>query len=322
MPPVLAAPTDDAPEDEPADAPQDTPAAPTDATDPEARTAPLPSRRYGPRFTKAQRQALAAAFDARATADENAYQDKAQALFALEAADVAEIFADATRGAPLPHRRASFFDRVDEALKEYYGPDGKARGMWTRGFTPDITLTITRAAAELAAELGAAFDVSNPRVVDAVARRVSKLTGNVADTTVQQLRVLIAAGRTAGQGPEEIAKVIMQAVYDPAITEQRALLIARTETVGALNEGEWLAGQEAGMQAKAWLDVQDGKVRETHTANANAGWIPMDAAFPDGLQYPHDPSGSAADVIQCRCSLLFSDLEPGAANADQPMGDA
>jgi HK97 family phage portal protein len=301
LPPAAGAPVapDGAPEP---------PAAPP--ADEAQRTAPAPLSR---RLSASQRQALAQAFDARAQAEEAAYRDRAQALFALEWVDVRAILdAGATK------RNDAFYDRVLEALETYFRT--VALEKWARGFTADITQTLTSAGAQIAAELGIAFDLANPRVIAAVQRRVNKLTGAVADTTKDQLRVLIAAGREAGQGAAEVTRVIQQAVYDPDITAQRAELIARTETVGALNEGEYLAASEGGMRAKAWLTIGDGKERETHMANGQTGWIALDAAFPDGLQYPGDPAGGAADVIQCRCSMLYSPYEPGDAENDQPLG--
>jgi len=37
------------------------------------------------------------------------------------------------------------------------------------------------------------------------------------------------------------------------------------------------------------------------------GRIAIDQPFTNGLMYPLDPSGSAAEVINCRCVLAYSD---------------
>jgi HK97 family phage portal protein len=283
--------------------------------------------RGGATLTKAQRETLWRAADAKARALEPAFRDRAQALFAIELATVTQIVMDAddTRaaGAPLTRKSPSFYERVARAVASYYSPKGTAQDAWERGFTPDISLAIGEAGSAFATDIGVSFDLQNPRVIEAVRMRVNKLTGSVAQTTLKQLQVLIAAGREAGQDADQIARAIQAGVLDPAITAQRAQLIAETETMGALNEGEWLAAIDSGvMQSKGWLSQADGNVRETHVGCEDEGWIAIDAPFTNGLQYPHDPDGAAEEVIRCRCSLLFSDLPPDEAQLEQPHGES
>jgi HK97 family phage portal protein len=283
--------------------------------------------RGGATLTQTQRATLWRAADARATALEPAYRDKAATLFVMESLAVAGMVDDAAGESRALATRADeptepgFYTRLLAALAAYYGLAGAARAAWERAFLPEISLTMLNAASEMAAELGVSFDLANPRVTEAVRGRVTKLSGNVADTTLRQLRAIIAAGREAGQSPVQVAQAIRAGVFDPAITARRAGVIARTETMGALNEGEWLAAVESGvMQSKAWLRQPDSKVRDTHVACAEQGWVAMTAPFSNGLQYPHDPTGSAEEVVECRCALAFSDLPPAEAQTDTPMG--
>lgn len=285
--------------------------------------------RGGLTLTNAVREALWRAADARATALEPAYRDKAATLFVLESLAVAGMLdAAADEGdTRAMQQRADepgtpgFYERLLAALAAYYGLAGVARASWERAFLPEISLTMLTAASEMAAELGVSFDLANPRVTAAVRGRVNKLSGNVAETTLKQLRAIIAAGREAGQSPVQVAQAIRAGVFDPAITERRAGVIARTETMGALNEGEWLSAVESGvMQSKAWLRQPDSKVRDTHVDCAAQGWIAIDAAYSNGLQYPHDPNGEASEVVECRCAQAFSDLPPTEAQLDTPMG--
>ncbi|MFR9675813.1 phage minor head protein [Streptomyces sp. TR02-1] len=101
-----------------------------------------------------------------------------------------------------------------------------------------------------------------------------------------------------------------------------AMRIARTESVGAHNGGAYAGAQawsqESGVeQYKQWLATHvrgpggapggfDDRVRPTHR-HADGQLVPMDEPFSVGgfsLDYPGDPSGPAAEVIQCRCALL------------------
>jgi hypothetical protein len=60
-------------------------------------------------------------------------------------------------------------------------------------------------------------------------------------------------------------------------------------------------------RSKEWLAFEDDKTRETHTACMAQGRIPFDERFSNGLDYPLDPAGSAAEVINCRCVLAYYD---------------
>lgn len=278
-------------------------------------------------LTPSQRATLWRALDARARALEPAFRDRAQALFAIELATVTQIVMDAddTRasGAVQTRKTLSFYDRVARAVASYYAPKAEAQDAWRRGFTPDIALALNDAGTSFAADIGVSFDLANKRVTDAVQGRVNKLSGNVADTTLRQLRVIIAAGREAGQDAEQIARAIRAGVLDPAITATRAQLIAETEVMGALNEGEWLAANQSGvMQSIGWLEQADDRVRASHTAAGQEGWIALGSTFGNGLRYPHDPNGEASETIRCRCGAIYSDLEPSDAQTDQPMGIA
>jgi HK97 family phage portal protein len=276
-------------------------------------------------LTPSQRATLWRAKDAQARTLEPAFRDRAQALFAIESATVTQLVMDSddTRaaGAIETRKTQSFYDRIARAIASYYGPKGEAQDAWRRGFTPDIALAVNDAGSALAADIGVSFDLRNPHVTEAVRDRVNKLSGNVAETTLRQLRVIIAAGREAGQDADQIARAIRAGVLDPAITATRAQLIAETETMGAINEGEYLAAVESGvMQSIGWLDQADGDVRETHVQCGQQGWIAIGSTFSNGLRYPHDPNGAAKEVIRCRCGAIYSDLTPDDAQLDQPIG--
>ncbi len=53
---------------------------------------------------------------------------------------------------------------------------------------------------------------------------------------------------------------------------------------------------------KQWNATLDGKTRESHRL-VDKEWRELEEPFSNGLMYPGDPKGKAAEVINCRCSL-------------------
>ncbi len=89
----------------------------------------------------------------------------------------------------------------------------------------------------------------------------------------------------------------------------RAMRIARTQTAGAVGSGRHYGMKSAGVELKTWLSSRDKEVRDAHreAETKYAEGIPLEQPFEvDGemLMYPGDPSGSAANIINCRCAEL------------------
>jgi hypothetical protein len=97
----------------------------------------------------------------------------------------------------------------------------------------------------------------------------------------------------------------------------RATVVARTETIGALNAGRseaFRAAAEADPELeleRVWLATEDTRTRETHRL-ADGQRVALGSPFIVGgaeLMFPGDPSGPPQEVIQCRCTMLL--VEPG-----------
>jgi hypothetical protein len=92
----------------------------------------------------------------------------------------------------------------------------------------------------------------------------------------------------------------------------RARTVARTETMAAVNGGAWRGAQlealERGDPApfKVWLSTDDDRTRPTHKAADGQRTLLTEPFVVGGarLMYPGDPTGPAAEVIQCRCTVL------------------
>lgn len=125
---------------------------------------------------------------------------------------------------------------------------------------------------------------------------------------------LIAHGIEQGSGIPEIAEEI-RALLTATRTDtyrNRAVTVARTETIGATNAGAFASARvlaEATGDAnpeKVWLATDDSRTRETHRI-AEGQRVSLAESFVVGgfpLQFPGDPTGPPQEVINCRCSFL------------------
>lgn len=125
----------------------------------------------------------------------------------------------------------------------------------------------------------------------------------------------IAAGVTLGEGIPELASRVDE-VLSTTDTERwpnRAVVVARTETMGALNASRTDAFQalaeedEEGEYERIWLATLDTRTRKAHR-DVDGDRAPVGEPFEVGgefLMFPGDPSGSASNVINCRCTTLL-----------------
>lgn len=113
----------------------------------------------------------------------------------------------------------------------------------------------------------------------------------------------------AGNTNKDIAKKLKEvgAVSSPF----RAMKIARTETHTVANYSTLGAMDQSGLiKEKEWLSANDARTRTMpfNHVIANGERVAIDDTFKrtgENLKYPGDPSGSAANIIYCRCVQLF-----------------
>jgi HK97 family phage portal protein len=119
---------------------------------------------------------------------------------------------------------------------------------------PRITEMVKITGTSSYAELGVAgsFDVSNPKVIKWIKAHVGDLIKKIGDTTKDKLRKTLAEGISRGEKIPSLASRV-SAVYDEA-KGSRAIKIARTETIGASNQGALQAYDQSGVvEKKEWL---------------------------------------------------------------------
>jgi len=291
------------------------------AADPNAAPAPKPAPpappsrfiRAGVALTDPQRKTLWAAFDASAERQEGPFRTAALLRFAAERDAVASMFGARRRRRAIRAGDPTDAQLIAEALALMaagYADDGEFTAAWGEAFTPLVGASLGASSAAVAASIGLDWSLTNPLVTAAIRARVNTLAGGVTETTYEQIQAVVEQARAAGLGIRDIANAIRETVFSDEITMMRATRIARTETIGAMNAGEMLAAMNSrgALRSKEWLTQEDAKVRDSHAAQDRVR-RDLTQAFPNGLQYPGDQNGSAAEVINCRCTLLYSDLE-------------
>src|SRR5690606_25831893 len=132
----------------------------------------------------------------------------------------------------------------------------------------------------------------------------------VTETTIQSIAAIVNDGIRAGKRLEEITSEILDT--GARDSRYRAHVVARTETHFAANFGGMTVAKESGIvERKIWVSVGDARTRDAHQFVAS---VPLEQLFlvnGEELMYPGDPSGSAENVILCRCAMVYDVQEDG-----------
>lgn len=114
----------------------------------------------------------------------------------------------------------------------------------------------------------------------------------------------ISRGIATGLGYGDIARNIANATSAPF---SRTKTIARTEghriQQTSTADAQRAAKDRGADVVKQWDSTLDGKTRESHR-RVDGEIRELDETFSNGLMYPGDPKGAAAEVINCRCACL------------------
>lgn len=139
------------------------------------------------------------------------------------------------------------------------------------------------------------FDLSNDRIRDAFEDYVVNLSGNISETTRENITKDVQDGLERGLSVPEIASRVRD--HSDEISPPRANLIARTEAVAGANRAALIKAKESGVvSGKRWLATKDSRTRPEHAA-LDGVEVGIDEPFPNGLQHPGEPN--------CRCSTTF-----------------
>jgi hypothetical protein len=126
------------------------------------------------------------------------------------------------------------------------------------------------------------------------------------ENTVNIIRRLLAEGLEGELSLRQIARNIR--TQWGTVTANRALTIARTETVGAANRGVLAAGNSISIPIKKlWIATPDDRTRDSHL-EVDGQVVGRDESFIVGgspMESPGDQGAPPEEVINCRCSMAW-----------------
>lgn len=122
--------------------------------------------------------------------------------------------------------------------------------------------------------------------------------------------------------------LIKRTEQEQSTWQTRADRIARTEATGATNFAALRALHDEGWTHKRWLAARDPRTRQSHR-DADGQEVELDKEFSVGgysMQMPGDPSAPAAEIVNCRCTIVGADhaaeqqaSEPAPPTAEPPV---
>lgn len=160
------------------------------------------------------------------------------------------------------------------------------------------------------------FNLNDPRTLRWIGNRMRFFSHEVSGTSFDQIEAILRAGFSEGLPLATIAQNLMETfdLWD----KYRAPLIARTETISAMNQADLETIRQMELEEKLkkhWLTAGDENVRLTHieAGAAYADGIPMNEKFVVGGDKMDAPGGGSdpAENINCRCTLYYTEIEEG-----------
>jgi len=150
--------------------------------------------------------------------------------------------------------------------------------------------------------LGIGFNINDPEIIGFLTSKPIQVS-RVVNTVRDQIRQALIDGVSANESIEQIATRIKKVMSNG---HRRAITIARTEVISAVNFGRTVEIRDAGYKKKKWYTALDERVRVSHrqmhgkVIQVGQPWIVGGAS----LQFPGDTNGPAREVINCRCIEL------------------
>lgn len=158
------------------------------------------------------------------------------------------------------------------------------------------------------------FSVFANAVQNWISWNVANKVVGITTTTAKMIQKIVEKGQMEGMSINQIAKEI-DGLYLKQIIPNRSKVIARTEVISSSNAGNRFAALQTGLPLeKEWISTLDDRVRDENDKFnhkiMHGVRIPMDEYYQvpmsnggtESLMFPTDPSGSAGNVIQCRCT--------------------
>lgn len=188
------------------------------------------------------------------------------------------------------------------------------QGFWTEQVDAEIRPVIGGVLTDAWRRVTAAGDPPTDPYVSTYLNQVGNRLKRVPDEVYALIVIEVERGITEGRSLQNVRDEI-QVILTASGTDRwpnRAMTVARTETIAAVNAGIFrgaqLEAEERGDLApfKQWIATDDKRTRPTHDA-ADKQRTLLSEPFRVGgapLMFPGDPRGPAAEIINCRCSLI------------------
>jgi SPP1 gp7 family putative phage head morphogenesis protein len=151
-----------------------------------------------------------------------------------------------------------------------------------------------------------AFGALNREAVKAaIMNPLDKVAGLANRTQLRQaVNRAITQAIVRGESVQKAAKAVKTSMETSAYGAER---IVRTETTRSMNMGTYDSMQHAASRGlpikKQWLATLDRRTRDSHQS-MDGETQELDKPFSNGLMFPGDPSGSAGEIINCRCTMI------------------
>jgi hypothetical protein len=165
-------------------------------------------------------------------------------------------------------------------------------------------MSIKSGVESIAIELGVIDFVFNPKEFDyLINSRLSVIPFELVASLKRSVVQLVTESLDEGLSIEDIIAKIRK-VYNIAAAKMNT--IARTEAVGAINQGRVAAMKRFGIKQHTWLHCGD----EQHKSLQNCT-VDIDGYFKANLKYPCDLGSTAESSIGCSCMTIPVTVKEG-----------
>lgn len=215
--------------------------------------------------------------------------------------------AEKSLGLPVT-RTPSETDNSDQDVERLLVPLATMQSDLATLFQPEYALEMKSVFDATIQEIGgvASISLTDPRFTKALNARVDKLIGTAPQTLQTALRKSLIEGINGGETVQQL-RARVAAVYDISAASAKALMVARTESAGMMNDVRAEVFSAAGFKKTEWTTAGDEHVRADHAVFGSLGPQDIghnymeDVGKAGTLTRPSDPEGPADEVINCRC---------------------
>ncbi|MBY0052287.1 hypothetical protein H7K32_11450 [Brevibacillus agri] len=137
---------------------------------------------------------------------------------------------------------------------------------------------------------------------------VPAMNSTSADHMLRSFKRAIESGETPAERAVLVKEVSKQAANgeEGPFSMTRAVRVSRTISTAAANGGKLEGWKQSGLvKKKRWRAANNKRTRKDHR-EANGQTVDIDKPFRVGgekLMHPGDPSGSAKQIVHCRCTM-------------------